>query len=238
MTAAQASPTYGFATGKSEEPIVREIVRKYGYSNLSWPLVLSKGGKTVSYLYERNSRNKTNSSSDNRPHSRSGIESCYIDYTTSPRVSEPLTYYSREMTSSEYNRSYDYILESPYSTVDLDYVWFNGEAFVGFELTTFWVEFRSEDRALDLVSKMNRRPSWQGESGAHAFHKIVDSAIDLNVDFYLVCANTISRVGSDLKTDGNVLFFRLTHDAIDRLSSGLPPMDYTFCTFHSILEWI
>ena len=48
---AQTNPTYEIATGKSEKPIIDELVRKYGDSNVSWPSVLIQNDRTVAYLY-------------------------------------------------------------------------------------------------------------------------------------------------------------------------------------------
>lgn len=33
---AQTNPTYELATGKSEKPIINELIRKYGASNVSY----------------------------------------------------------------------------------------------------------------------------------------------------------------------------------------------------------
>lgn len=193
---AQTNPTYGLATGKSEKPIIDELVRKYGASNVTWPIVLIENNRTVAYLYEINSKNMINLEMDSRPGSRARLLSYYLNYTKTPRESLPHEKVFDEFLAPQYTCSYDYIVNSPFSTVDLDYVWYNGSNYKGFELTTFYVDFTSHAKALDLISKMNRRPSWQGADGAHAFHKIVDSAIDLGVDYYLVCANTVSNVGS------------------------------------------
>src|SRR5690606_11917267 len=113
--------------------------------------------------------------------------------------------------SRPFENSYAFILQQDsYSTVDLDYVWHTGDGFRGFELTTFWVPFTSEAEARRVVSMMNRRPSWAGPNGAHAMRKIALAAADLNVEYYLVCANTVGRVGSALNINGNVLLFPLT----------------------------
>ena len=73
---------------------------------------------------------------------------------------------------------------------------------------------------------------------AHAFHKIVDSAVDLGVDYYLVCANTVSKVGSDLKTDGNVCLFQLTHEQVDLIERGKAPENSIFMSFSDFLNWL
>ena len=238
MAAAQTVPTYSIATGKPEEPIVRELIDKYGYDNISWPIILNSDNKTIAYLYERNEKNKINSEYDNRPSSSSGLPTFFLDYTSHPRQIAPRADFLINFVDEKFSCSYDYIINSPFSTVDLDYVWNFEGGFKGFELTTFWMDFYSHSRAAELVSKMCRRPSWQGPNGAHALHKIVDCAADLGIDYYLVCVNTVSKVGSNIKTSGNVFFFRLNHEQIDRLSRGLPPQYYQFCNFSQFLDWL
>lgn len=49
---AQTTPTYKYATGKSEKPIVDILIKKYGFSNVTWPIVLIEDDKAVAYLYE------------------------------------------------------------------------------------------------------------------------------------------------------------------------------------------
>jgi hypothetical protein len=236
----QAVPTYGFATGKPEKPIVDAIVKKYGAQALSWPIVLSKDDATLAYLYERNAKNQINTAGDDRPKSASGVPSRFLDYTSTPRVMDPsMPELENKLLATRFPNSYDFILaqNEGYSTVDLDYVWKAGEGFQGFELTTFFTDFSSEMEAKRLVSMMNRRPSWQGKDGAHALHKIAAAAADLNVDFKLVCVNTIGKgIGSPLKTNGNVLYFSLTKQQIDRLSKGKEPENAVFCSFQQFLS--
>lgn len=236
--ASQVVPTYSIAAGKSEAPIIRELAGKYGEENISWPIILSNENEAVAYLYERNDKNKTNTSVDNRPISSSDLPSYFIDYTSSPRYISPGPDYLADFISDRYSCSYDYIFNSPFTTVDLDYVWKAKDGFKGFELTTFWMDFYSHERASELVSKMNRRPSWQGQNGAHALRKIVNCAEDLGIDYYFVCVNTVSKVGSDIKTAGNVYFFKLDHQQINRLSSGMPPDNSQFCSFEQFLSWL
>lgn len=234
----QAAPTYPLATGKQEEPIVRALIGKYGLERILWPIVLSQGDTTIAYLYEKNANNGINAEHDTRPPSAANLPGFFLDYTSQPRRAAPPADFLRAFLDERYGCSYDYVPGSTYSTVDLDYVWNTGNGFRGFELTTFWMDFHSHQRASELVAKMNRRPSWQGPNGAHALRKIVDSAADLGIDYYLVCLNTESKVGSAIKTSGNVYFFRLTHGQIDRLSRGMPPMDANFCSFEQFLGWL
>ena len=235
---AQATPNYGYATGKTEKPIVDALVNKYSATSVCWPIVLSSGGSTIAYLFERNKKNTINSQHDIRPKSTSGVKEYYLDYSSKPRLIDPNAPFLLPLVASEFESSYEFILaqQSGYSTVDLDYVWCAGVVFKGFELTTFFKDFHSEAEAKRLVSMMNRRPSWQGVNGAHALYKIAAAAQDLNIQYYLVCANTTGGVGSALNTSGNVLYFPLTSEQIDRLSAGQAPTNATFCTFQHFLN--
>jgi len=237
----QTTPSYLYATGKAEKPIVDALISKYGVRAVTWPIALSQRttGATVAYLYERNATNQINAEGDDRPKSSSGLPEYFIDYTSTPRVCEPRATYLEPFIDVGLQNSYEHILQQEvHSTVDLDYVWRTGESFKGFELTTFWVEFVDKAAAAGVVSKMNRRPSWQGPNGAHAMHKIADAAADLSVDYYLACANTLGKVGTDLKIDGNVLLFPMTHHGIETLSKGKVPADSVFLTFDRFLEWL
>ena len=49
---AQTNPSYLYATGKCEKPIIDALVQKYGASNISWPIVLLENDRTAAYLYE------------------------------------------------------------------------------------------------------------------------------------------------------------------------------------------
>lgn len=235
---AQTNPSYSGATGKSEKPIIDELIKKYGFSNVTWPIVLIENDRTIAYIYEKNSKNTINLEMDSRPGSKAHLLSYYLNYMKIPRESLPQEAFFQQFLKPEFSCSYDYIVNSPFSTVDLDYVWYNGCNYKGFELTTFWVDFSSHAKALDLISKMNRRPSWRGPNGAHAFHRIVDSAADLGVDYYLVCANTVSKVGSELKTNGNVCVFQLTHRQVELIQNGYPPENSMFMTFGDFLKWL
>lgn len=236
----QATPTYGFATGKAEPAIVSAIVNKYGAQALSWPIVLSApNGNTLAYLYERNATNQINAQGNARPHSATGLPSYVLDYTATPRVIMPPAPALNQLLAPQYQNSYEFVLtsNSGHTSVDLDYVWQAGEGFKGFELTTFFMDFSCEAEAKRLVSMMNRRPSWNGPNGAHALHKIADAAADLGIEFWLVCVNTVSKgIGSPLKTSGNVLYFPLTNTQINRLSAGQAPQNAVFCSFQQFVS--
>jgi len=237
----QATPSYGFATGKPEKPIVDALVKKYGQQSVVWPIALSDNTSTLAYIFERNSHNLINAPADTRPHSNVGVGEFYLDYTARPRLVIPNDPFFSKFIRPQFNNSYDYIL-SPfnggYSTVDLDYVWHNGKIFRGFELTTYWVEFSSEAEAKRLVSTMNRRPSWSGPNGAHALQKVAAAAQDLNIEYHMVFANTVGKVGSALKTNGNVLYFPLTAAAVDMLSQGQVPPNAIFCSFQTFMKQV
>jgi len=238
---AQATPSYGLATGKPEKPIVDALIDKYGHQSVVWPIALSDTTSTLAYIFERNSNNLINSEDDTRPKSNSGVGEFYLDYTARPRLVIPDDPFFSKFIEPQFNNSYDYIL-SPicggYSTVDLDYVWHNGKIFRGFELTTYWMNFSSEAEAKRLVSTMCRRPSWGGPKGAHALHKVAAAAQDLNIEYHMVFANTLGKVGSDLKTNGNVLYFPLTAAAVNLLSKGQVPDNAIFCSFHTFINQI
>lgn len=233
----QVGPNYPHATGKPEKPIVDALIAKYGLQGISWPIVLSKDNQTIAYLYERNSTNQINSPGDFRPTSKVTIPAFEIDYAGNPRTISPTSAILTPFIAPMFRNSYEFIIKQDqgFSTVDLDYVWRRGSSFRGMELTTFWVNFSSETEAKRVVSMMNRRPSWQGVNGAQALHKIADAADDLAIEYFMVCANTVSKVGSALNTAGNVLYFQLSHDQIDRLSKGLPPAGAVFCSFEQFL---
>lgn len=235
----QTTPSYGFATVKPEKPIVDALVEKYGLQSVIWPVVLSDMKSTLAYIYERNKDNQINSQGDKRPTSKSGICESYVDYTCNSRVIFPNNSLLSQFIQPEFDCSYDYILSNmntSYNTVDLDYVWHDGRVFRGFELTTFWADFSSETEARRLVSTMNRRPSWQGPEGAHALLKVAAAAQDLNIEYLMVFANTVGKVGSPLKTNGNVLYFSLTKTAVEYLSIGQIPPNATFCSFQSFIN--
>ena len=235
---AQTNPKYRNATGKGEKPIIDFLVKKYGFSNVTWPIVLIKNDKIIAYLYEKNARNEINVVMDSRPGSKAHLPSFYLNFTKRPHALVPEAKFLEPFIQERYACSYDYIVGSPFSTVDLDYVWYNGSSYKGFELTTFYMDFYSHERARYLISQMRKRPSWQGAEGARAFHKIEESAQDLGVDYYVVCANTTDKVGSDLKTNGNVCLFSLTHKQVDLIQSGKAPDNTIFMTFSNFLNWL
>lgn len=235
----QGDAKYPEAVSKLEQPILNKLIEKYGYTNICWPIVLSYKNRTISYLYESNNKNSINKGGHVRPISKSGITNWFLDYTSEPKKYNPDDNELESLLDNKYNSNYEFVLNNDdYRSVDLDYVWYNGQGFKGFELTTFYVEFNNKENALRLISNMNKRPSWQSEHGAIAFNVIVDAARDLSIEYYLICANTISKVGSELKTDGNVCLIRMTHSLIHELEQGKEPSNVMFMTFNELLEWL
>ena len=87
-----------------------------------------------------------------------------------------------------------------------------------------------------LVSKINRRPSWKGIYGARSLRRIINDSDDLNIDIYMVCANTLKKVGSRLDSTGNCYVFKLSIDQINKLEKGLAPSNGIFCPFKKFIE--
>lgn len=236
--AQQTKPKYPHVTSIANPVIVHALERKYGTKNVIWPIVLIEGEQIIGYLYERNDRNPVNAEQDCRPISKANLPSYFLDYTTMPRRIIPAPQFLKPFMKPEYRCSYDYITNSPYSTVDLDYVWLPGSEWKGLELTTFWVEFKNRKTAEELIKKLHKRPSWQGPKGAHGLHKIVEASGDLGIDLFMACVNTVGKVSNQFKTDGNVYWFPLSHDQIDRLKAGCLPVGASFDSFSAFLQWL
>ncbi len=241
MESPQLQPTYKNSINKIEKPIVEKLKSKYGNSKVLNIIVLSEENITKFYVYERNNINTINNYNDKRPYSIKKIQNVYLDYKSDPRLVLPNLEKFTPLIKTKYSSLSDYMLSSDnkkYITVDLDYVWYTGKSWKGFELTTFYVSFRNKSHAESLVSKMNRRPSWQGKSGAHAMRKILNSAKDLSINYFMVCINTLGRVGSRIKEDGNVYYFPLTDFNISTLESGKPPSNAIFSTYKEFLDFL
>jgi len=241
--APQNSPRYPHVTSAASSIIVNTLKSKYGAGNVVWPIVLIRDEKIIGYLYERNDRNTVNAERDRRPKSKAGRPSFFVDYTTTPRRVIPPASFLEPFIAPEYQSSYDYVTNSnsPYSTVDLDYVWWvQGSGWKGLELTTFSSKFYSRARAEELIRQLHKkRPTWQGPEGPRALRKIVEASDDLGIDLFFVCVNTVGKgVSNRYKTDGNVYWFPLTHDQIDRLVRGDLPVDANFDSFSAFLQWL
>lgn len=235
---AQVRPQYTHATSISHPVIFNALVRKYGYRNVVWPIVVIKDDIIAGYIYERTAQNQVNDETDKRPVSQLGKKSFFLNYLKNPRIISPYAKGLEPFISNSYRCSYDYIINSPYSTVDIDYAWKVKDGWTGIETTTFWVEFVNEKRAEDLICKIRRRPSWRGPGGAHATYKIVDAASELNITIYMACINTIGKISDKFKTDGNVYWFPLSHTQINRLLKGLIPHGARFDSFNNFINWL
>lgn len=230
----QAAPTYQAATNIPEPALVNAIVQKYGARALSWPLGLSQHGKTRAYLYERNATNQTNTPGDTRPVSASSVPSHFLDYTSAPRVfSPPNPSLESRLLAPEHVDSYQYITtqQENYSTVDLNYVWHTGTRFRGFEFTTFTNSFVSEAYARQLAATLQKR-----EKLKFTLPKILAAANDLGIDFQMVVANSIGDPGTPMDTNGNVLYFPLTAQQINLVTTGQPLVNAVFCSFQEFVK--
>jgi hypothetical protein len=239
--AKQNKPKYPHVTSIANPVIVNALERKYGTKNVIWPIVLIEGERIIGYLYERNDQNAVNAERDHRPISKAGLPSFFLDYTTMPRRIIPAASFLEPFMAPEYRCSYDYITSSDnslYSTVDLDYVWANGESWKGMELTTFKVEFVDREKAEKLIRKLHKRPSWQGPEGPHGLRKIVETSGDLGIDLFMACVNTVGGVSNQYKTDGNVYWFPLNLNQINRLVNGELPDNARFDSFSAFLQWL
>ena len=96
--------------------------------------------------------------------------------------------------------------------------------------------FKNKHEAERLISKINRRPSWKGIYGARSLRRIVKDCEDLNIDLYMVCANTLKKVGSKLDLTGNCYVFKLSIEQINKLEKGQPPTNGILCSFKKFIE--
>jgi hypothetical protein len=222
-------------------PIIQSHLRTtYGSHNLCWPIVWvdNKNDNIDYYTYELTDYCDTNSIQGNKPISKSGRINHFVDYTSKPRVIVPPNLRLIPSIDAKYECSYDYIIkQSEHYTIDLDYVWKKSNSWIALELTTFWVQFNNRNVAEDKVSKMNRRPTWQGSRGSTAMLKQVEAAKDLGINrFIMACVNTIDKVSNNLNTAGNAYWFDLDENQIKNIASGTIPSNATFGTFGQFLN--
>lgn len=236
---AQMQPNYPLMTSSVNEIIIKPLIDKYGEENVVWPIVLIANDQIDSYLYEVNKECTINLETDNRPISQSGKLSYSTDYRDQNRILKPSSTKLNELISNEYESSYKAILKSEvFNSVDLDYVWKNNNGWKGLELTTMWMPFKDLNETERLIKMMHRRPSWQGSNGPHGIRTLIDASVDLNLDYWMACVNTKDRVSNNLKTDGNVYRFPLTHANVDRLLKGEAPLNSHFDTFDEFINWL
>jgi hypothetical protein len=229
----QTPPKYSEMASRGNPIVESTLNSRYGENNVCWPICWWKDGTIQWYTYERNMYYKINSIAGNRPSSISGKPNYFMDYAATPRIISPKEPRLIPALESQYSCSYDYIVTSPYSTVDLDYVWMKDDHWYALELTTWWVPFISQQKAEYLMTTMNRRPSWQGSN--NSLIKQIEGAQDLNCHYIFGCVNTLDRVSNNLKTEGNAYWFDLNKDQVDRLTRGLIPQHAHFGTFHEFI---
>lgn len=228
----QTRPSYYYSIGKIEHEIINLLRNNPKIKDILNILVLIKDDKTISYILEKNI---LNINSKITPNSNSNILFHYLDLSSNTKQIDPENNELKFLLDNKYQKLSDFILSNNninYFSIDIDYAFNTTHGWVGFEFTTFFMPFINKQEAERLIIKINRRPSWKGQYGSIALKRIVDSAHDLNIDMYMVCANTMKRIGSKLKTDGNCYLFKLNHDQIKRLEQGLVPNDAVFCRFN------
>jgi len=236
---AQMKPSYQHMTSSVSQAFTEPLIRKYGSRNVIWPIVLSSDEQIHSYLYEVNNRSNINEIGDNKPISNMGIEHHFIDYTENPRVIQPPKQDLEKLILPVYERSYDAIPGSEhFSSVDLDYVWYNGENWKSLELTTVWMKLSSNEEAERLVRTFNRRPSWQGQHAEHGIRRQIEAAQDLNLDYWMLVVNSRDGVSEEIVTNGYVYGFPLTNDNVDRIIRGEAPENSRFGSFHLMIDWL
>lgn len=234
---AQTPPKYPHMTSLSNDFISDFLVNKFGFNNVVWTIVWMHAGELSAYLYERNGLSSINHPDDMRPISLTDLKNVFIDFTE--EFPNSMVREAPPMLSGKYSNSYEYVLESKTdSTVDLDYVWYDGQHWKGIELTTWYIAFDNEATALRLIKTINRRPSWKGVNRAHGTKKIVYAAQDLSVTFFMLCVNSKKGVSNDIIEDGNALLFPLDIENIELLLNGKEPQNYKFGKLNELLSLI
>lgn len=234
----QTTPSYPFMTSKTNKTISDRLVKKYGYNNVVWPIAWCPENKVIWYTYERLEICAVNHKDDNRPTSNKDVKNYFLDYTTNPRQIIPDNSNLKDAIDVKYSCSYDYVVNSPYSTIDINYAWYKTDHWRGIDITTFWKEFKDRNIVEDLIIKMNRRPSWKGTKGTHGILKQIDVCDDLNIDYYMVGVNTIGGVSNDFKEDGNIFRFKLTRNAINNIICNRLPDNLIVESFSDFLNWL
>jgi len=112
-------------TSTSNPFVVDSLVKKFGRENICWPLVWSAAGDIAWYTYERSKFNDVNAGSTNHPKSSVGKQAYFVDYVNTPRIISPENPELIPSVDAKFDCSYEYVVGSNYSTVDLDYVWKN-----------------------------------------------------------------------------------------------------------------
>ncbi len=229
----QSKPSYPSQIGKIEPEVLKILELNYGLKNISNLICFFHKdlADPIAYIIEEN---ELNLGYKNLPQSRNGISFLEVCLSSSPKKINPILKNIPLDKIKKYNSWSGFILSddnTEFVSVDLDYIFKTKRGWKGFEFTTFYMPFKSKEVSERLISKMNRRPSWKGPGGAQALRKILNSSQDLKLDLFLVAANTIGRVGSEIDVDGNCYVFELSHQQIDNLESGKPPANGIFGKF-------
>ena len=235
----QMNPNYPYMTSGVNNIFTEPLIERYGANNVIWPIVLISGNKIHSYLYEVNWQCNINSQTDNRPISQASLTNFYVDYTEDPREIIPPSKELEELIAEKYNTSYEAVVKSDnFNSVDLDYAWKYGDNWKAMEFTTLWMPLKNKQEAERLVKMFVRRPSWKGPNGPHGIRSLINASSDLQMNYWMVCANSVKGVSNELVTDGNAYWFPLTHDNIDRIMRGYAPTDSEFGTFEELIAWL
>jgi hypothetical protein len=219
-------------------PVVQNHLRgRYGSENVCWPIVWLKDDAIVFYTFELTQYCDTNSLHGNRPVSLTSKGCHFVSYVDDPRIIEPPESLLVPSIDSKYDCSYDYVTQSEYVTVDLDYVWQRQGEWFALEFTTWYKRFFSRGEAERLVSMLNRRGSWQSVRGPSAIMNQIEAASDLSVcRFIMACVNTRGQVDNNINTEGNAYWFDLDPSQVRRLVDGKLPENASFGTFGSFLQ--
>ena len=236
----QAIPSYINSIGKIETDISINLSRKYGYKNILNIICFGKiiNNRTAFYILEKN---EINVGFKNLPKSKKNIPFVFLDLKSGTRKLYPNYKELQFLIDDEYKSLMEFTLSkknNDYYTIDIDYVFKGLNSWKGFEFTTFYMPFKNKYEAERLISKINRRPSWKSIHGARSLKRIVNDCEDLDIDLYMVCANTLGKVGSKLNLAGNCYIFKLSIDQINNLEKGKPPTNGILCPFKEFIEVI
>lgn len=237
MSRQQTKPTYGQYIGAGDEKVLMPLLDKY--SKVLNPIVMTNiVDNNQVYMYEESVDAIT---LDSLPESRLGNVSALLNFDNkSFECSDETNFPMSEIMS--YDQTYDFIQNSSvaidYRTVDIDYLWERLSGWKMIETTTFFVDFDDIATARRIVATMNRRPSWQGTTGAYAWKILTVFAHDINAEAYVVCMNSKSKWDYSIKDESNAYVFPLTIENIDRISSGRCPLNDRLINYQSFIEWL
>jgi len=235
----QMNPNYPYMTSGVNNIFTEPLIERYGLNNVIWPIVLIRNNNIHSYLYEVNGQCNINAQTDNRPLSQAGLVNFYADYTVDPRSIIPSLDELNELISDNYNTSYQAVIKSEnFNSVDLDYAWKIGERWKAMEFTTLWMPLKNKQEAERLIKMFVRRPSWRGPNGPHGIRSLINASADLQINYWMVCANSVVGVSNELVTGGNAFWFPLNHENINRIMGGHAPANSEFGTFEDLISWL